>query len=159
MRYSGINKCDSANGPGLRVSLFVSGCTLKCKGCFNKETWDFNYGREFTDETIKEVLDAVDNPYVHGLSILGGDPFERLNMPEVYRLISEFRHRFGDTKSIWVWTGRKFENLLKDELAVKLFNMLDTIVDGPYIEKYKAPLGSYFGSTNQRVIDLKSYFG
>ena len=105
MHYAKIKRFDIANGVGIRTSVFVSGCSNKCKGCFNQELWDRNYGQEFTDETIKEILDSIDKPYIDGLSILGGDPLEYYNLEMVNKLIVEFRKRFGFNKSIWMWNG------------------------------------------------------
>ena len=105
MNYGKIKYFDIANGIGIRTSIFISGCSNHCKGCFQPETWDFNYGQKFTDETIKEILDSIDNEHIAGLSILGGDPLEYNNLEMVNKLIDEFRKRFGFTKDIWMWTG------------------------------------------------------
>ena len=102
MNYIGLSKCDSANGEGMRVSLFVSGCTLHCKGCFNKESWDFNVGKTFTEETMNELLNALEDPFISGLSILGGDPLEEPNIDTVYEIVRNVRQKFGQTKTIWL---------------------------------------------------------
>ena len=150
MNYSGINFCDTANGPGVRVSLFVSGCSLHCKGCFNKEAWDRQYGKPFTDETLNTLLEALREPYVDGLSLLGGDPLEPYNEAVVERICSLVRDRFPD-KTIWLWTGRKYEEV-KDKPIMKY---IDVLVDGPFIEKFKTnEQGKYYGSSNQRVITI-----
>lgn len=150
MNYSGINFCDTANGPGVRVSLFVSGCSLHCKGCFNKEAWDRNYGKEFTQDGLFEIIRALDNDYVSGLSILGGDPLEPYNKDEVLMLCRVVK-RLYPNKTIWLWTGRKYEDV-KDEEALKF---VDVVVDGPFIERKKVNgTGHWFGSSNQRIIRI-----
>ena len=150
MNYSGINFCDTANGPGVRVSLFVSGCSLHCKGCFNKEAWDRQFGKPFTDETLNTLLEALREPYVDGLSLLGGDPLEPYNEALLERICSLGRDRFPD-KTIWLWTGRKYEEV-KDKPIMKY---VDVLVDGPFIEKFKTnEQGKYYGSSNQRVITI-----
>ena len=150
MNYSGINFCDTANGPGVRVSLFVSGCSLHCKGCFNKEAWDRQFGKPFTDETLNTLLEALREPYVDGLSLLGGDPLEPYNEALLERICSLVRDRFPD-KTIWLWTGRKYEEV-KDKPIMKY---VDVLVDGPFIEKFKTnEQGKYYGSSNQRVITI-----
>ena len=145
MNYSGINTCDSTNGDGVRVSLFVSGCSLHCKGCFNKEAWDKDYGKEFTEETLDTLLDALSNPYVDGLSILGGDPLEDYNVPAVNSIVSLVKHMFPK-KTIWMWTGRKYENI-KD---LALLKCVDVLITEPFIERKKC-YGKYYGSSNQCV--------
>ena len=156
MNYIGLSKYDTANGPGIRVSLFVSGCTLKCKGCFNPESWDFNAGKPFTKETLQEIFKTLDDPYISGFSILGGDPLEPQNREMVYKILSEIRKAYPH-KSIWLWTGRKYEHLLDHPEDKKILDLCDCIVDGPFIEKLKCNPAdhSYFGSTNQRVIKIK----
>lgn len=151
MNYSGINKCDVANGPGFRVSLFVSGCRNRCPGCFQPETWDFNYGQEFTLYTWSELLRGLKNPNINGLSILGGDPFEPENRETVEKICYLVKNRFGDTKDIWVWTGYLFENL-KDLPAMKY---IDVLVDGRFEESLKDLRLAYRGSSNQRLIDVR----
>ena len=150
MNYSGINFCDTANGPGVRVSLFVSGCSLHCEGCFNKEAWDRQFGKPFTDETLNTLLEALREPYVDGLSLLGGDPLEPYNEAVVERICSLVRDRFPD-KTIWLWTGRKYEEV-KDKPIMKY---IDVLVDGPFIERFKTnEQGKDYGSSNQRVITI-----
>lgn len=150
MNYSGLNTCDSSNGDGLRVSLFVSGCSLHCKGCFNKDAWDKNYGKEFTEETMDTLLEALRSPWIEGLSILGGDPLEPYNVPSVSRIVAIVKELCPE-KSIWLWTGRKYEDI-KDEEVLKY---IDVLVDGPFIERKKVTeQGKYYGSTNQRIIRI-----
>lgn len=151
MNYIGLNKFDTANGEGIRVSLFVSGCTLRCKGCFNEESWDFKAGKEFTEDTLNEVIDALSNGYVSGLSVLGGDPLEEKNIDTVTEICKAVKDRFNGTKSIWLWTGRVYDKY-KD---YELFKYIDVVIDGPYIAKYKVSGGRKpYGSTNQRVIKI-----
>lgn len=151
MKYAQLREFDTANGPGVRVSIFVSGCTLKCKGCFNPESWDFNAGEEFTKETIARIIELLKRDYITGLSILGGDPFEVQNIEPVTELCKAVKAAVPE-KSIWLWTGRKYENYADQPIMA----YLDTVVDGPYVEKLKVKeQGKYFGSTNQRVIEIK----
>lgn len=156
MHYAKIKRFDIANGVGIRTSVFVSGCSNKCKGCFNQELWDKNYGQEFTDETIKEILDSIDKPYIDGLSILGGDPLEYYNLEMVDKLIVEFRKRFGFNKSIWMWTGYLLEDIINDDRRWEVVRKLDYLVDGPFIQKKKNLKLKYRGSENQRIIDMQN---
>lgn len=146
MNYSGLNTCDSANGDGLRVSLFVSGCSLHCKGCFNKDAWDKNYGKEFTEETMDTLLEALRSPWIDGLSILGGDPLEPYNVPAVNYIASLVKQLYP-TKTIWLWTGRKYEQI--KHLRALLKNV-DVLITEPFIESKKC-YGKYYGSSNQCV--------
>ena len=153
MNYIGLNTCDTANGPGVRVSLFCSGCTLHCSGCFNEESWDFCAGKPFTEETLTTILTALEEPFIEGLSLLGGDPLEPENQPDILRIVKAVRERFGDTKTIWLWTGRRHEKVA--DLPIMAY--LDTLVDGPYVEKlHVTQKGAWFGRSNQRVIALKA---
>lgn len=156
MHYAKIKRFDIANGIGIRTSVFVSGCSNKCKGCFNQELWDKDYGQEFTDETIKEILDSIDKPYIDGLSILGGDPLEYYNLEMVDKLIVEFRKRFGFNKSIWMWTGYLLEDIINDDRRWEVVRKLDYLVDGPFIQKKKNLKLKYRGSENQRIIDMQN---
>ena len=156
MHYAKIKKFDIANGVGIRTSIFVSGCSNKCKGCFNQELWDKDYGQEFTDETIKEILDSIDNSYIAGLSILGGDPLEYYNLEMVDKLIIEFRKRFGFNKSIWMWTGYLLEDIVNDSRRWEVVRKLDYLVDGPFIQKRKNLKLKYRGSDNQRIINIQN---
>lgn len=151
MYYSEIKNLDIANGPGFRVSLFVSGCRRKCKGCFNKEDWDFNYGQKFTWDTLHEIERLLENPNVAGLSILGGDPFEPENRLEVEALCGYIRCNMPE-KTIWMWTGYSWDDV-KDLGVLKY---VDVLVDGPFIEGMKDLRLPYCGSSNQRVIDVKN---
>lgn len=152
MNYIGLNTCDTANGPGVRVSLFCSGCRLHCKGCFNEESWNFCAGKPFTEETVQQVLNALSEPFIRGLSLLGGDPLEPENEPELLKLVEAVRERFGDTKDIWMWTGRVYKNVADSPLV----KAVDVLVDGPFVEKLltKTP-GEFRGSTNQKIIPIR----
>lgn len=149
MRYGKINKTDIANGTGVRVSLFVSGCRNRCKGCFNPETWDFNYGEEYTSETWYEILYAMSPDYIAGLSILGGDPFEPENIAEITYLCKDIREAYPD-KTIWIYTGYLYEDL-KD---LEIMEYIDVLVDGRFIEAEKDLSLAFRGSRNQRIIDV-----
>ena len=149
MNYGRLNKNDIANGVGVRVSLFVSGCRNRCKGCFNPETWDFNYGEPFTLKTFFEIEDALDQDYIDGLTILGGDPFEPENIDVVTAICIAVK-RLCPGKTIWVYTGYKYENL-KD---LEIMDYIDVLVDGAFIERLKNISLQFRGSSNQRLIDV-----
>ena len=150
MNYAAIKNYDIANGPGCRVSLFVSGCTRRCKGCFNEEAWDFNYGQEFTWETLHELERMVNNEHIAGLSILGGDPLELENRLWVETICAYINDNCPG-RDIWLWSGYSWEDI-KD---LSLLHYIDVLVDGPFIQEQK-DLSLYFrGSKNQRVIDVK----
>ena len=153
MNYIGFSTFDSANGDGMRVSLFVSGCTLHCKGCFNRESWDFKAGKPFTEDTMNALLTALEEPFISGLSILGGDPLEEQNIQTVYEIVRNVRQKFGKTKTIWLWSGRKYEKAREHPIAARIFKMIDVLVDGPFIEHLKVK-NQWFGSSNQRIIYL-----
>lgn len=149
MNYSKIIPLDIANGPGWRVSLFVSGCRRACKGCFNQEAWDFNYGKEFSWETLHEIERALQSKYINGLSILGGDPFEPENREWVETLCAYIHHNCPG-KSIWMWTGYLWDDV-KDLPVMK---HVDILVDGPFVEELKDLRLKWRGSSNQRVINV-----
>ena len=169
MNYADIKKTDVANGPGIRVSLFVSGCTHGCRGCFNSEAWDFNYGHAYTAQTEEEILQALAPGYIRGLSVLGGEPMEPENRGTVLGLLRQVRQRYPD-KSIWCYTGYSYENDLlrwaaeenarigeepgQEEMTV-LLSLIDVLVDGEFIEEKKNLRLAFRGSENQRLIDLK----
>lgn len=150
MRYNKIRKMDIADGPGVRVSIFLQGCTFNCKNCFNPETHDFNGGEEFTDETIKEVLDLCDKDFITGLSILGGEPMHPKNIKGTIKLAKAFKERYPD-KTIWSWSGFLIDNIVDKEVL----NYLDVLVDGQYKDELHNPTLKWCGSENQRVIDVK----
>ena len=158
MNYAKINKCDIANGEGIRVSLFVSGCRNRCKGCFQPETWDFNYGNEFNKETVEAIFSAVDNPSVRGLTILGGEPMEPENQRDLLPFLRLFKSKFP-SKTLWLYTGNTIEELTgvhrtHTEYTDEILSLVDILVDGRFVEEEKS-LGLRFrGSENQRVIDM-----
>ena len=150
MNYNKIRKMDISNGPGVRVSIFMQGCTFNCKNCFNPETHDFNGGKEFTHDTIDRVLKLCDKDYIEGLSILGGEPLHPFNIAGTIELSKLFKEKFP-SKTIWLWTGFKFENIVNKEIL----NYIDVLVDGQFEEEHKDIRLKYCGSTNQRVIDVQ----
>ena len=160
MYYGNIKKYDIADGEGVRVTLFVSGCTNKCKGCFQPETWDFCYGQPYTEETEKEVLDALNNDYIQGLTLLGGEPFEPDNQRVLVGLLRKVKETYPD-KDIWSYTGFVYDKDLVPggrrytEVTDEMLSMIDVLVDGPFVEEKKNISLSYRGSENQRVINLK----
>ena len=160
MNYGEIKKCDIANGEGVRVSLFVSGCTHHCPGCFNEDTWDFNYGKEFTQETEEEILEALSLDYINGLSLLGGEPFEPQNQEVLVKLLRKVKEQYP-AKDIWCYSGYLFDKELLGESRARcgctdeMLSMLDVLVDGRFVEALKDITLVFRGSSNQRVIDVK----
>ena len=150
MRYNKIRKMDISNGEGVRVSIFMQGCTFNCKNCFNPETHSFDGGKEFTEDTINRVLELSGNENVEGLSILGGEPLHPKNIEGTTLLSKRFKEKYPN-KNIWVWTGFLFENL-KDSEVMKY---IDVLVDGQYVDELHNPMLKWRGSSNQRVIDVQ----
>lgn len=159
MHYGEIKACDIANGEGVRVTLFVSGCTSRCKGCFQPQTWDFDYGRPFTAETEAELLALLAPDYINGLTLLGGDPFEPENQRALLPFLRRVRQRYPH-KTIWAFTGFTYESLLtgaphpRCEATDELLGLLDVLVDGPFVERLHDISLRFRGSSNQRLIDL-----
>ncbi|MBQ8230932.1 MAG: anaerobic ribonucleoside-triphosphate reductase activating protein [Lachnospiraceae bacterium] len=159
MNYASIKKTDVANGPGVRVSLFVSGCTHHCPGCFNAETWDFGFGQPYTEETEQEILEALDHDYIWGITFLGGEPFEDANRPTVLDLAIKIRKRFPE-KTIWCYTGYTYETDLLRWIeegkrdVLPLLQQLDVLVDGEFIAARKNLRLAFRGSDNQRIINV-----
>jgi anaerobic ribonucleoside-triphosphate reductase activating protein len=160
MNYATIKTHDVANGPGVRVSLFVSGCTHHCKNCFNSETWDFHYGQLFTEETVNQILEALKPNYIKGLSLLGGEPFEYVNQLGLLPLVRKVRFLYPE-KNIWCYTGYDYEKDIKCDMMNKwpatkeLLSMIDVLVDGEFVEELKDLKLRFRGSSNQRIIDVK----
>lgn len=160
MNYAAIKPCDIANGPGVRVSLFVSGCTHHCPGCFQPETWDFQYGSPFTEDTMAHILDLLAPGYVEGLTLLGGEPMEPANREALLPLLDAVRQRYPK-KSIWCYTGYTFEVLRAGKPGPKetidaMLSHLDVLVDGPFVESKKNLNLRFRGSSNQRLIAIPS---
>ena len=156
MNYATIKNCDIANGPGVRVSLFVSGCTHRCKGCFNEVAWDFDYGQPFTEEVMDSVVDMLRPSYVRGLTLLGGEPFEPQNQSAVVQLLRKIKRELPD-KSIWAFSGYLFDrDILSGRLGdcSEYLSYLDVLVDGPFVEAKKNLSLRFRGSENQRIIDV-----
>ena len=151
MKYNIVRKMDISNGPGVRVSVFMQGCEFHCKNCFNPETWSFENGKEFTQGTIDEVLDLCNKDYIKGLSILGGEPMHPRNIEGTTKLAKAFKEKYPN-KNLWVWSGFKFDEDLKDKEVMKY---VDVLVDGRYVDEMHNPNLKWRGSTNQRVIDVQ----
>lgn len=150
MNYAKINPTDIANGPGVRVSLFVTGCRNRCKGCFNTSTWDFNNGELYSTVTLIQLLKYLEPDYISGLSILGGDPFEPENIDEVTKLCKYVKGKYPN-KTIWVYTGYIYEDLKN----LEIMKYIDVLVDGPFIESLKDITLEFRGSSNQRIIYIE----
>lgn len=154
MKYAKIRKMDISNGEGVRVSLFVQGCSFHCKNCFNQETWDFNGGKEFTTAEIQKIIELANKDYIAGLSVLGGEPLHNNNVDEVFHIVATFKEKFPN-KDIWLWTGFKFEDAIKDSKRKFILRNIDVLIDGQFEEDKKDLTLKWRGSSNQRVIDCK----
>ncbi len=161
MYYGEIKKVDIANGKGIRVSLFVSGCTHHCKGCFNPDTWNFNFGKEYTKETEDSIIEALSSDYIEGLSLLGGEPFEPQNQPTLVALLKRVKNELPN-KNVWCYSGYTFEELSGQkesraftENTLEMLSMIDVLVDGEFVEELKDISLKFRGSSNQRIIDVK----
>ena len=160
MNYCNIKYFDIANGEGVRTTLFVSGCTNRCENCFQPETWDFNYGEEFTAETERAIIDSLAPYYVNGLTLLGGEPFEPKNQPRLLELLKKVRAEHPE-KNIWCFTGFTLDKELLTEgsyprchVTDEMLSMIDVLVDGRYVEALKDISLRFRGSSNQRIIDM-----
>ncbi len=159
MNYGTIKKYDIANGLGVRTTLFVSGCTNHCPGCFQKETWDFDYGKPYTEKTEQDILDSLDHEYIDGLTLLGGEPFEFSNQEALIRLLRKVKERFP-TKSIWCYTGFVLDQDLllggkrHGPYTEEMLSYLNVLVDCPFQEERKNIMLKFRGSENQRIIDV-----
>lgn len=159
MNYATIKPIDVANGPGVRVSLFVSGCTHHCKGCFNREAWDFNYGKPFDNNAQEEIFSSISPDYIEGFSLLGGEPFEPQNQEALLPFLRKLKDKFPN-KSIWCYSGYKFEDIITGKVgerltAMSMLSLVDILVDGEFIEEQKDLHLRFRGSANQRIIDVK----
>ena len=161
MHYATIKPVDIANGPGVRVSLFVSGCTHRCPGCFNAEAWDFSYGAPFTEETQEELLKALSPDYIEGLTLLGGEPMEPVNQETLLPFIRKVRERLPE-KTIWCFTGYDFETdilgrmMPQSETTCQLVPLFDVMVDGKFVQELKNITLKFRGSENQRVLNVQA---
>lgn len=159
MNYAEIKNCDIANGPGVRISLFVSGCTHHCKGCFNEVAWDFDYGTPFTQATIDKIIEMMRPGYIRGLTLLGGEPFEPQNQGPIVELLRQVKEKLPG-KSIWAFSGYLFDrDILSGRLGdwkitQEYLSYLDVLVDGPFVEEKKNLSLRFRGSENQRIIDI-----
>ena len=160
MYYANIKKYDISNGVGIRVSLYVSGCRNHCKGCFNKETWDFNYGKLYTKDTEKEIFDELDKKYISGITFLGGEPMEPENQIIISQLIFKIRKIYKNSKSIWIFSGYTLNELLNKnnhtytKYTTSISDNIDILVDGKFIIEKKNISLRFRGSENQRIIDM-----
>lgn len=159
MNYATIKPIDVANGPGVRTSLFVSGCTHHCKGCFNSEAWDFNFGKPFDEAAEEKIFNALAPEHIEGFSLLGGEPFEPQNQTALLPFLKRLKSRFPN-KSIWCYSGYTFENIINGnvgdkDIACKMLSLIDILVDGKFIEEQKDLHLRFRGSANQRIIDVK----
>ena len=162
MKYAKIKKCDVANGPGVRVSLYVSGCNHYCKNCFNREAWDFEYGDDFTEKEENQIIKDLEPEYITGLSLLGGEPFEKVNQEGLAPLVKKVKQIYPD-KKIWCYTGFTFDKQILGEMVgqenrettKQMLENIDYIVDGRFVEELKNPSLKFKGSSNQRIIDVK----
>lgn len=162
MNYGEIKNCDIANGEGVRVSLFVSGCTHHCKNCFNEKTWDFSFGEPFTKETEEKILNLLAESYINGLSLLGGEPFEPSNQKVLYPFLQRVKKEFPN-KNIWCYSGYTFEELTgtsraSTDITKDMLLLIDILVDGEFKEELKDISLKFRGSSNQNVIDVKKSF-
>ncbi len=159
MNYATIKNCDIANGPGVRISLFVSGCRHHCKGCFNEVAWDFDYGTPFTQETVDSILKMLEPGHVKGITLLGGEPFEPENQPALLDLLRQVRAKFPE-KSVWCFSGYLFDrDILPGKLGDpaitrEMLSLIDVLVDGPFVQEKKDLTLRFRGSSNQRLIDV-----
>lgn len=159
MNYAALKNCDIANGPGVRVSLFVSGCTHRCKGCFNQVAWDFDYGQPFTEQTMDEIMAMLAPEYVSGLTLLGGEPFEPENQKGLLPLVMRVKQELPQ-KSIWAFSGYLFDRDILSgrlgdfEVTKGILQCVDVLVDGPFVEEKKNLILRFRGSENQRLIDV-----
>lgn len=159
MHYGNIKECDIADGPGVRVSLFVSGCRHHCKGCFNPETWDFEYGELYTEETQEKILKLLAPGYIKGFTLLGGEPFEPENQRELVKLLKRIKEEYPG-KDVWCYSGYLYDVDLAEggsvytEVTEEMLSYIDVLVDGEFVEELKDVSLAFRGSSNQRIIEL-----
>lgn len=160
MNYAEIKYYDIANGPGVRVTLFVSGCTHRCKNCFNEIAWDFSYGQLFTEDTENDILKACESDYISGISVLGGEPFEPENQSALIEFLIKFKNKFPN-KSVWCYSGYVYEQIIGEfparcftDKSKCMLNLIDVLVDGKFVEELHSLKLKFKGSSNQRIIDM-----
>ena len=165
MNYEKIDKCSVSNGTGVRTVLWVSGCDIHCRNCQNPQTWDFNSGIPFTEDTMQEILYELTKPYIKGLTLSGGHPLDPHNLPEVYKIVKRVKMVFPD-KDIWIYTGYTWEQIIDEDKfyedyevnspsPLDVVKLCDVLVDGAYIDALRDISLAFRGSSNQRIIDVK----
>lgn len=154
MNYEKIDKCSVSNGVGVRTVLWVSGCDIHCYNCHNQQTWDFNSGIPFTEETMQEILEDLSKPYIKGLTLSGGHPLDPQNAPKVLEIVKRVKMVFPN-KDIWIYSGYVWEDIIKDDILKEILKRTDVLVDGAYIDELRDISLAFRGSSNQRIIDVK----
>lgn len=154
MNYHNIKTDDMLNGDGLRVTCWVSGCSIRCFNCYNPQTWDFNSGIPFTENTMQEILYDLSKPYIKGFTLSGGHPLDPINAPEVLKIVKRVKMVFAN-KDIWIYTGYVWEDIIKDDILKEILKRTDVLVDGAYIDELRDISLPFRGSSNQRIIDVQ----
>lgn len=154
MNYHNIKTDDMLNGDGLRVTCWVSGCDLKCNNCYNPQTWDFNSGIPFTEDTMQEILHDISKPYIKGLTLSGGHPLDPLNAPTVLEIVKRLKMVFPN-KDIWIYSGYEFEYIMQNDILKEIMKYTDVLVDGAYIDELRDISLPFIGSSNQKIIDVQ----
>ena len=153
MNYEKIDKCSVSNGSGVRTVLWVSGCDIHCRNCQNPQTWDFDSGIPFTEDTMQEILYDLSKPYIKGLTLSGGHPLDPHNAPKVLEIVKRVKMVFPN-KDIWIYTGYVWEDIIKDDILKEIFKRTDVLVDGAYVDELRDISLAFRGSSNQRIIDV-----
>ena len=154
MNYEKIDKCSVSNGVGVRTVLWVSGCDIHCRNCHNQQTWDFNSGIPFTENTMQELLYDLSKPYIKGLTLSGGHPLDPHNAPKVLEIVKRVKMVFPN-KDIWIYSGYVWEDIIKDNTLKEILKCTDVLVDGAYVDELRDISLAFRGSSNQRIIDVK----
>ena len=154
MNYEKIDKCSVSNGSGVRAVLWISGCGIHCRNCHNPQTWDFNSGIPFTNDTMQEILEDLSKPYIKGLTLSGGHPLDPHNAPKVLEIVKRVKMVFPN-KDIWIYSGYVWENIIKDETLREILKYTDVLVDGAYVDELRDISLPFRGSSNQRIIDVE----
>ena len=154
MNYEKVDKCSVSNGAGVRTVLWVSGCDVHCHNCHNPQTWDFNSGIPFTDDSMQEILYDLSKPYIKGLTLSGGHPLDPHNAPKVLEIVKRVKMVFPN-KDIWIYSGYEWENIIKDETLREILKYTDVLVDGAYVDELRDISLAFKGSSNQRIIDVE----